>query len=214
MRRALTREDIETLKKRARKVVRVLDRLYPDTQVFLDHGSPWELVAAVSLSAQSTDRQVNEVTKRLFTRYRTVKEYAEADREELERILFSTGFYRAKARNLTRAAQVVLERFGGEVPQTMEELVQLPGVARKTANIVLQSAFGVVVGIPTDTHVLRFARTYGFSDETDPAKVERDLMAFFPKASWGRLSYQLVSYGREWCPARRHDHDAEPLAGI
>lgn len=214
MKRELSQADVTELKQRARKVVRVLDRLYPEAEVFLDHGNAWELVAAVSLSAQSTDRQVNEVTRKLFARYRSVREYAEADQDELEKILFSTGFYRAKARNLKRAAQVVMERFGGEVPRTMEELTQLPGVARKTANIVLQSAFDVVVGIPTDTHVLRFARTYGFSDETDPVKVERDLMAFFPRASWKRLSYQLVSYGREWCPAKRHDHDHEPLTGV
>lgn len=214
MKRKLTEQQIKEQKARARKVVRVLDRLYPDARVFLDHKDPWELVTAVALSAQSTDRQVNEVTKRLFKRYKTVKQYAEADLEELEQIIYSTGFFRAKARNLKRAAQVVMERFGGKVPQTMEELIQLPGVARKTANIVLQSAFDVVVGIPTDTHVLRFSRLYGFSDETDPAKVERDLMTFFPKSSWKKLSYQLVSYGREYCPARKHEHDAEPLAGI
>lgn len=202
------------MKARARKAVRILDRLYPDAHVFLDHRTPWELVTAVALSAQSTDRQVNEVTKKLFKRYRTVRQYAEADLAELEQLIYSTGFYRAKARNLKRAAQVVLERFGGEVPRTMEELTQLPGVARKTANIVLQSAFGIVVGIPTDTHVLRFSRVYGFSDETSPVKVEQDLMRWFPRSAWGRLSYQLVSYGREHCPARRHDHDAEPLSGI
>ncbi len=202
------------MRKRARKAVRVLDRLYPDARVFLDYRTPWELVTAVALSAQSTDRQVNEVTKRLFKRYRTVRQYAEADLAELEQLVYSTGFYRAKARNLKKAAQIVLERFGGEVPRTMEELTQLPGVARKTANIVLQSAFGIVVGIPTDTHVLRFSRVHGFSDEADPAKVEQDLMRWFPKPAWGRLSYQLVSYGREYCPARKHDHASCPLAGI
>ena len=202
------------MKARARKVVRVLNRLYPDAEVFLAHSNPWELVAAVSLSAQSTDRQVNEVTTVLFKRYRTVQEYAGADSDELEKILFSTGFFRAKARNLKRAAQMVVEKFGGTVPRTMEELTQLPGVARKTANIVLQSAFDVTVGIPTDTHVLRFSRVYGFSDETDPVKVERDLMAWFPQSSWKKLSYQLVSYGRDHCPAKKHDHGNEPLAGI
>lgn len=211
MKRELSAAEVTELKARARRAVKVLDRLYPQAEVFLDHGSPWELVVAVSLSAQSTDKQINQVTKGLFKRYRTVKEYAEADQDELEQLIFSSGFYRAKARNLKRAAQMVLDRFGGEVPGTMEELTQLPGVARKTANIVLQSAFDVVVGIPTDTHVLRFASRYGFSDETDPVKVERDLMAFFPKASWKKLSYQLVSYGREWCPARKHDHEQCPL---
>ena len=109
---------------------------------------------------------------------------------------------------------MVIDRFGGEVPRTMEELIQLPGVARKTANIVLQSAFGISVGIPVDTHVLRFAKRYGFSDETDPVKVERDLMAVFPKRSWLKLGYQIVSYGRAYCPARAHDHAACPLASL
>lgn len=211
MKRKLSESQVTEQKARARKVVRVLNLLYPDAHVFLTHHNPWELVAAVSLSAQSTDRQVNEVTKTLFKRYKTVREYAEADRAELEQLLFSTGFYRAKAKNLQNAARVVMERFGGKVPKTMEELVQLPGVARKTANIVLQSAFDVVVGIPVDTHVLRFASRYGFSDENDPVKVERDLMAFFPRSSWKKLSYQLVSYGREYCPARKHDHASCPL---
>jgi endonuclease-3 len=214
VKRKLTETDIKELKARARKVVRVLSRLYPDAVVFLDHGSPWELVAAVSLSAQSTDRQVNLVTKKLFKRYKTVQEYADADIHELEQLLFSTGFYRSKAKHLKRAAQIVVERFGGEVPRTMEELTQLPGVARKTANIVLQSAFGITVGIPTDTHVMRFAKRYGFSDETDPIKIEKDLMAWFPKSAWRHLSYQLVSYGRDYCPARRHNHEACPLAVI
>lgn len=214
MKRKLTALQETEIKARAHKVVRALNRLYPNAEVFLEHGSPWELVAAVSLSAQSTDKQVNEVTKKLFKRYKTVQEYAEADIQELETLLFSTGFYRVKARNLKKAAQVVTEQFGGKVPATMEELIQLPGVARKTANIVLQSAFDVVVGIPTDTHVLRFARVYGFSDETDPKKVEQDLMRFFPRSSWKKLSYQLVSYGREYCPARKHDHAHCPLASV
>jgi endonuclease-3 len=214
VKRKLTALQETEIKARARKVVRVLNRLYPNAEVFLEHGSPWELVAAVSLSAQSTDKQVNEVTKKLFKRYKTIQEYAEADIQELETLLFSTGFYRVKARNLKKAAQVVMKQFGGKVPATMEELIQLPGVARKTANIVLQSAFDVVVGIPTDTHVLRFARVYDFSDETDPKKVEQDLMRFFPRSSWKKLSYQLVSYGREYCPARKHDHTRCPLASV
>lgn len=214
MKRKLTPQEETELKARARKVVRVLDKLYPDARVFLDYGSPWELVTAVALSAQSTDKQVNEVTKGLFKRFRTVQEYADADIREIEQLIFSSGFYRAKAKNMQNAAKVVLEKFGGEVPRTMEELIQLPGVARKTANIVLQSAFDVVVGIPVDTHVLRFAKVYGFSDETDPVKVERDLMAIFPKSAWKNLSYQLVSYGREYCPAKKHDHTNCPLANV
>lgn len=214
MKKKVTPSAIEEQKTRARKVVRLLNKLYPNAEVFLDHGNPWELVVAVALSAQSTDKQVNEVTKKLFKRYKTVKQYAEADRDELEQLIFSTGFYRAKAKNMQAAARIVLERFDGKVPQTMEELIQLPGVARKTGNIVLQSAFDVVVGIPCDTHVMRFARVYGFSDETDPVKVERDLMELFPKSSWKKLGYQLVSYGREYCPAKKHDHERCPLYAI
>lgn len=214
MKRRLTPKARDELRARARKAVRVLSRLYPEGKVFLDHGNPWELTVAVMLSAQSTDRQINEVTKKLFKRFRTVKQYADADVGEIERLIFSSGFYRAKAKNLKRAANVVMDEFGGEVPRTMEELTRLPGVARKTANIVLQNAFGIVVGIPVDTHVLRFAKRYGFSDETDPVKVECDLMEFFPKSSWLKLGYRLVSYGRDHCPARRHDHESCPLAKI
>lgn len=211
MRHEVSPREERSIRKRALGVVKMLGTMYPEAEVFLEHGSAWELLVAVMLSAQSTDRQVNLVTKGLFARYRTIEEYAGADQDELERLLYSSGFYRAKARNVKRAAQMVIERFGGEVPRTMEELVQLPGVARKTANIVLQSAFDVVVGIPVDTHVLRFAKRYGFSDEADPVKVERDLMSFFPESSWKRLSYQLVSYGREHCPARAHQHSSCPL---
>lgn len=214
MKRKLSQAAKEDTKTRAKKTVRVLNKLYPEARVFLDHGNPWELTVAVMLSAQSTDKQINEVTRKLFKRYRTVQQYAGADIGELEQLIFSSGFYRAKAKNLKRAANVVMDQFGGEVPRTMEELTQLPGVARKTANIVLQSAFDVVVGIPVDTHVMRFAKRYGFSDEEDPVKIERDLMEFFPKSSWKKLSYQLVSYGREHCPARKHDHESCPIPKV
>ena len=211
MKREITKAQEVDIQKKAKSVARKLHKLYPNEAVFLAHSSPWELLVSVILSAQATDEQINKVTPKLFKKYPTVESYAKAKLRELEKALYSTGFYRAKAKNTRETARKIVDNFNGEVPQTMEELLTLSGVARKTANIVLQSAFGVVVGIPVDTHVKRFANKYGFSDETDPVKIEQDLMRFFPKVSWRSLSYQLVSYGREYCSARKHDHEQCPL---
>lgn len=206
----------QTNRQRAAAANRILKRLYPNDRVFLDYGTPWELLVAVILSAQCTDAQVNKVTKQLFATYPTLESYATARQSTLERAIYSTGFYRTKARHLIATARIVRDRFNGVVPRTMEELVTLPGVARKTANIILQSIYGVSVGIPVDTHVARFARVYGFSTSRDPVKIEQDLMRVFPQRSWIHLGYRIVSYGREHCPARKHMHAACPLvvAGI
>jgi endonuclease-3 len=214
VKRQLKPAELAALKKRAQKAAQVLAKLYPNEKVFLDHGNPWELLVAVMLSAQSTDVQVNKVTEKLFKKYRKLDDYVQASQAEFEKDIYSTGFYRTKAKNVLAAAKIVKEQFNGKVPRTMEELLTLPGVARKTANIVLQSAYGVVVGIPVDTHVARFAKVYGFSDETDPVKIERDLMMLFPEKEWLRLAYRIVSYGRQYCPARKHDHANCPLAKI
>lgn len=204
----------EKRKARAAIVVRELARLFPKAKVFLNYRTPWELLVAVMLSARCTDKKVNEVTESLFPKYRTVPDYADAKQIVFERNIHAAGFYRTKAKNIRNAARMVLEQFGGEVPRTMDELLMLPGVGRKTANIVLENAFGIVVGIPVDTHVGRLARVFGLSGETDPEKIERDLMGIIPKRQWRGLSYKFIEYGRAYCPARKHDHAKCPLSQL
>jgi endonuclease-3 len=165
--------------------------------------TPLELLVATILSAQYTDERVNMVTPHVFARYRTPQDYASADPTELEAIIHSCGFYRNKAKNIQGAARALVERFGGAVPDTLEELVTLPGVARKTANVVLAHAFGKNEGIAVDTHVQRLSRRLGFTQQIDPAKIEADLMAICPRDQWGRLSDLLIWHGRRVCFARR-----------
>lgn len=192
-------------------VAKILAQLYPDATVFLNHGNPLELLIAVMLSAQSTDKQVNKVTEKLFKKYHTIDDYIRAQPKEFEKDIFSSGFYRIKTKNILATARLIKEKFNGRVPNTMEDLLTLPGVARKTANIVLQNAYGSVVGIPVDTHVRRLARLYGLTDEMDPNKIERDLMALLPQQEWKSFSYRLIQYGRDHCPARNHMHEQCPI---
>lgn len=197
--------------KRARKILRVLKTLVPDAKIALKYKNPWELLVAVMLSAQCTDVQVNKVTERLFKKYPTLRAYMAADKKEFERDIYSTGFYRAKTKNILASARLVQERFNGNVPRTMHELLGLPGVARKTANVVLGNAFGVVEGIAVDTHVKRLSRVLRLTSHTDPNKIEQDLMRLFPKKDWFQLTYYLIEYGRRFCVARKHDHASCPL---
>lgn len=192
-----------TAEERAREIDRRLAGLYPDAGIMLSWDTDFHLLVAVILSAQCTDRKVNEVTAALFPKYPTVTSFAEADTAELEREMRPTGFFRNKARNVIGAARLVLERHGGRVPETMEELLTLPGVARKTANIVLGNLFGKVEGIAVDTHVLRLAHRLGLSTEKDPVKVERDLMALLPREEWFRITYRFIEHGRAVCDAKR-----------
>ncbi|OGL77085.1 endonuclease III [Candidatus Uhrbacteria bacterium RIFCSPHIGHO2_12_FULL_54_23] len=201
-------------KKNALKIARTLAKLYPRAKVFLSHGNPWELLVATMLSAQCTDARVDQVTATLFKKYKTLNDYVRAKQKIFEQDIHATGFYRQKTKHILAAARIVREKFNGTVPRTMEELLTLPGVGRKTSNIVLQNAFGIVVGIPVDTHVRRLARRLGLTCHTDPDKIEHDLMHLLPKSEWAPLSYRLVSYGREYCPARRHDHTRCPLSQL
>jgi len=198
----LGRESTADKKKRAELIYRRVDKTYPDAKVALRFSNPLEMVVATVLSAQSTDAMVNKVTPSLFEKYRTPQDYLAAPPGELERDIHSTGFFNQKARSIRGLARVLVEEFGGEVPSTMDELLRLPGVARKTANIVLGNAFGKVEGIAVDTHVHRLARRLGFSDEDDPNKVERDLMTLFPRSKWFRLTYLLIEHGRGVCNAK------------
>lgn len=204
----------EERKKRARAISRELKTLFPDAKIALKYGSAWELLVAVVLSAQCTDKKVNEVTPALFAKYKTLDEYADADPHEFEKDIKQTGFFRAKTKNIIGAAKAVRERHDGEVPGTMKELLTLPGIARKSANVILGNAFNVVEGIAVDTHVRRFAIKFDLSDHADPVRIERDLMELFPKHEWNAITYRLIEYGRQICPGRVHECAHHPLSKL
>jgi endonuclease-3 len=188
---------------RAKLVLRRLKRAYPDATCALHHRNPYELLVATILSAQCTDARVNLVTPALFTRYPTAHELAHADTAELEAIIQSTGFFRNKAKNLIGMARALVAEHGGEVPRTMAELHALPGVGRKTANVILGNAFGINEGVTVDTHVTRLSRLLGFTKHTDAEKIEQDLIPLFPQSDWALLSHLLIYHGRQVCIARR-----------
>jgi len=190
-------------KARARKIIARLKREYPDVTSALHHHSALELVVATILSAQCTDARVNMVTPHLFAKYRTAADYAAADPRVLEKEIQSTGFFRNKTKSIIGMAQALVERHGGEVPQTMEELTALPGVGRKTANVILGTWFGKNEGIVVDTHVHRLSRLLGLTRQDDPVKIEQDLMAIVPRDDWTWFSHMLIQHGRAVCIARR-----------
>lgn len=187
---------------RASDVLQRLTQLYPDATCSLTYESPVQLLVATILSAQCTDERVNKVTPALFARYPDAAALAGANVEELEGLIRSTGFYRNKAKNIRGACQMIMERFEGQVPQTMEALTQLPGVARKTANVVLAHCFGINAGVTVDTHVKRLSRRLGLTVEENPVKVERELMPLLPQADWEHWSIRLIYHGRAVCKAR------------
>ena len=197
--------------RRARRTHRALAEAYPDARCELDFTTPLELLVATILSAQCTDKRVNQVTPALFARYPSAAEYAAADRAELESMIMSTGFFRAKASSLMGLGQELCDRFGGEVPGRLADLVTLPGVGRKTANVVLGHAFGIP-GITVDTHVARLSRRLGWTSENDPIRIEADLAALFPRKDWTLLSDRLIFHGRRRCHARRAACGACPVA--
>jgi endonuclease III len=201
------------LVRRARRIYRELAAAYPDAHTELNFSTPLELLVATILSAQSTDKGVNLVTPILFARYPTAADYAAADRDEMEKIIKSTGFFRAKTTSLIGLGQALCERFGGEVPRRLKDLVTLPGVGRKTANVVLGNAFGVP-GITVDTHFGRLARRFGWTTSTDPDKVEQEVGALFPRKDWTYLSHLLIWHGRRVCHSRRPACGACVVAGL
>ncbi len=190
------------LKRRARRVYQKLDELYPEAHCALDHDGPFQLLIATILSAQCTDVRVNIVTPPLFKAYPTPEKMAQAKIGDLEELVKTTGFFRNKAKSIKGAAMAIVEDHAGEVPDTMDELLKLPGVARKTANVVLGNAFGKNIGVVVDTHVGRLSVRLGWTEQTDPKKVERDLMAIFPTKNWTMLSHLLIYHGRGPCKAR------------
>jgi endonuclease-3 len=190
------------LQAKALNVIELLEKEHPDAKIALHYTSPLELLIATMLSAQCTDVRVNIVTKYLFKKYRKAEEYSNADLKELEQDIKSTGFYRNKARNIKQCCQMLVEKFDSQVPNNMEEMLELPGVARKTANIVLSNAYGVVAGIAVDTHVRRVAKRLGLTENEDADKIEQDLMRIVPKRSWMRITDLLIFHGRRVCVAK------------
>ncbi|MBI4268401.1 endonuclease III [Candidatus Uhrbacteria bacterium] len=203
---------IDIKKQKAKRILRELKKLVPDARMILNYSNPWECLVAVQLSAQCTDVQVNKVTGKLFKKYRTFTDYLDADPRQFEKDIFSTGFYKNKTKNILAAARIVQREFGGRVPGTMNELVCVPGVARKTANVVLGNCYGVFEGVAVDTHVRRLSRLFGLTKHTDPNTIEKDLMALFPQKDWFSLTYYFIEYGRRFCSARIKDHTKCPLA--
>ncbi len=202
-----------TLKKQADTIRTILKARYPDVKTQLDYHTPFELLIATILSAQCTDKQVNSVTPKLFQKLSTPQAFADAPLELIEELIHSTGFYHNKAKNINACAKALLENYGGIVPKTLEELVKLPGVGRKTANVVLGAAFGIP-GIVVDTHVSRIAGRLGFTAQSDPAKIEQDLMKLIPKKDWSDFSLLLVYFGRDLCKARKPDCPACPVSEL
>ena len=203
------------MKVKGKTIIALLEEEYPETTgTSLNWRTPLELLVATILSAQSTDEQINKVTSILFEKYRTADDYAHAPREQLENDIRSSGFFRRKADAIQEACRIIAEQHGGEVPFTMEELTNLKGVARKTANVVLGNAFGIIEGIAVDTHVWRLSHRLGLSDEKNRDKIERDLMEVFPREKWHAVNYLLIEHGRQVCDAKKPDCGACVLSEL
>jgi endonuclease III len=199
------------------KIIDIITRLkkeYPEPKTALHFRSPFDLLVATILSAQATDVLVNKVTRDLFTKYTSVKDYADVPLERLRKDVSSINFYKTKAKNIQASAQIIVENFHAKVPKTMEELTTLPGVARKTANIILSNAYGINAGIAVDTHVKRLSYRLGLTKNEDPVKIERDLMESSPKEDWANLSHLLISHGRKICQAKKPKHQECVLSDI
>ncbi len=201
----MSRESTPARAERARAILGALQRTYPDAHCELNYSNPLELLIATILSAQCTDKRVNLVTAELFRRYRSAREFAEAPLADLEQAVRSTGFYRNKAKNIQACCRKLVERHGGEVPRTMDELTALDGAGRKTANVVLGNAFGINVGVVVDTHVSRLSQRLGLTRETTPERIELDLMKLVPQPQWAQFSHWLIWHGRRRCMARKPD---------
>jgi len=202
----MTREEKVTI------ILQQLRKLFPNLKIALNYSQDHELLIAVILAAQCTDKKVNEVTEKLFKKYPTIEAFANADFDELCVDLHSTGFYRAKAKNVIATAQKLRDTFGSKLPRTMAEMITLPGVARKTANVVLSELYGIHEGIAVDTHVTRLANKFGLTQNTDPVKIEKDLIAITPPEDWRLISLGLVQYGRDYSPAHKKDKTDDPIS--
>jgi endonuclease-3 len=190
-------------KARAAKIIQLLEKEYPEAEIALEYANPLELLISTILSAQATDEQINKITPALFKRYKTPEDFANADLQELEQYVKSSGFYHNKAKNIQNCCKTLVEKYHAKVPKTMDELLELPGVGRKTANIVLANAFGIVEGIAVDTHVGRLSQRLWLSENDDPNKIEADLIKIVPKDKWIRMSDLLIFHGRQICTAKK-----------
>jgi len=191
---------------KAKEIIKRLKMEYPELKTALKFNNPFELLVATVLSAQATDIHVNKVTENLFNKYKTIRDYANVSLETLQKDVSSINFYRTKAKNIHESAKMIIQNFNSKVPATMEELITLPGVARKTANIILSGAYGINEGIAVDTHVKRLANRLGLTKNEDPVKIEKDLMEITPKSEWGNLSHLLIFHGRKICQAKKPNH--------
>lgn len=200
-----------TKEEKVKEIIKRLSKRYPQPKSALIHENPWQLLVATILSGQTTDKLVNTVTPDLFKKYKTVKDFAGAPVEDINALIKKVNFHNNKAKNIKATAEIIIKTHHGEVPQSMEELDALPGVARKTANVVLSDAFGKPAGIVVDTHVIRLANKLGLTNHKDPVKIEKDLMKIVPKDQWQYFGHYLVYFGREYCPARHHKCDTCPL---
>ena len=200
-------------RERALKLIRALKREFPEAKLALRYRTPWQLLVAVQLSAQSTDKKVNQILPEIFGQFRTVRDFADADIRDLEKAVSGVLYYRNKARNIQAAARKITEEYNGRLPKTMEGMLTVPGIARKSANVLLGTLFGVVEGITVDTHVIRFSRRFNLTDYKDAVRIERDLMEIIPKKEWYRFSYLVIEYGRSYGNPRgkRELHAADPL---
>lgn len=203
-----------TTKEKAAEILKRLKRVYPNPKTALNFRTSFELLVATILSAQATDALVNKVTAELFKKYRTIKDYADTPLEKLQKDISSINFYRTKAKNIQACAQIIVEKFDGKVPETMEELTALPGIARKTANIILSNAYGIIAGIAVDTHVKRLSQRLSLTKHADPVKIEQDLMKSVPRAEWSHFSHLLILHGRKICHAKKPNHQECALSPI
>ncbi|MGB6680839.1 MAG: endonuclease III [Candidatus Bathyarchaeia archaeon] len=188
---------------RINRILNILSKAYPDAKIALHFSNPLEMLVSTILSAQCTDERVNLVTKDLFKKYKTPEDYAKSEINELEAMIRSTGFYRSKAKNIRNACQIIVEKFDSKVPRTMNELTSLPGIGRKTANIILSNSYGVIEGIAVDTHVARVSKRLELTNAKEPDKIEQDLMKLIKKESWVSFTYQMIEHGRKICNARK-----------
>ncbi len=202
------------MNKKTDKIIKILNKEYKGVTIALDFSNIFELLVATILSAQCTDKRVNIITSKLFKKYQTIEEYAKADLVEFQNDIKSAGFYRNKAKNIISTANKILKNYNGKVPDTMDELIKLDGVARKTANIVLGSGYGITAGIAVDTHVIRLSNLIGLSKHSDPVKIEQDLMKLIPKKYWIQISFLIQTLGRRICKARKPAHDLCPIKNL
>lgn len=201
-------------RKRAILIAKKLKKLFPKVKSALNYSNNFELLTAVILSAQCTDKMVNKVTENLFKKYKNIDDFSNARLDEFKIDIKSTGFYRNKAKNIINCAKIIKEKYKGKIPSTMEDLLNLPGIARKSANIILYLSIGNIAGVAVDTHVKRLSKVLGLTNNTDPVKIEKDLMQILPREEWMDFSFRLVDYGRKYCSARNHDHQKCPITKL